>query len=344
MTRTVAAITARAGSIAALAPRYVAAAVAVGAAFLLRLALDPWLGETHAYGAFYPAIFLVAYVLGRPSAYFAAVLAGVAGLWFVQPEFGWDFGPASLAPLAFFALTAGAGVWLITALTAGLDALAVEQGRSKAIADAHAELFKDLQARIGHHMQLISGVLMLQAHGETDGQMLELLRKAGERSQMIARAHRAFSDHPEKDVDFAAFAVSLARSVCTETGHPDDLVEIRASTAVRLPFEAATSLGVALVECLLWLLKRKPAGVLRVDLEREAEAVRLRVSHSAEGALDVVALAPTAYMFRAMVDQLGASVELSANEDGRPGIEISLPLGEGPRRSRPSQPDAATLH
>lgn len=324
------------------APRYGAAVVAVAAAFLLRLALQPWLGPTHAYGAFYPAIFLVAYVLGRPPAYLAAMLAAVAGLWaFVDPAFGWKLRPESLAPLVFFVITAGAGIWLITALTAGLDALAREQGRTKAIADAHAELFKELQSRIGYHMQLVFGVLRLQARSEANAPVLELLSAAGERSEMIARAHRVFTGEPEGDVDFAAFARALGRSICAEAGQVEASVEVGGEDLL-LPPAVATSLGVALVECLLLILKRRPTGRLHVQLGRGEGSVTLTVSHTGDAA-EVIALAPAAEVFRAMLDQIGATVRVEVTTEGRPAIEVQLPLRIGPTPPPPSRV-AATLH
>lgn len=331
--------------IARRGPRYAAAAAAVAAAFLLRMALQPWLGENHAYGAFYPAVFLVAYVLGRPPAYFAAALAAVAGLWaFLQPAYGWSLRPEALAPLVFFVITAGAGIWLITALTAGLDTLAREQGRARAIADAHAELFKTLQSRTGYHMQLISSVLALQPRGELDQQMLELLRTAGDRAKVIARAHREFSGAPEEDVDFLEFARAIGRAVCLETQQAETCVEFEGET-VQLPADTATSLGIALVECLVRILKRKPPGVARVRLGRHDATVTLAVSHTSEGAGELIALAPEAELFGAMIGQIGGAVRAGMSPEGIPAIEISLPIRPGPASVVPPGGSmSATLH
>jgi hypothetical protein len=106
---------------------FFAASLLVGAAFLVRWLLDPWLGESHAFAAFYPAIFGGAYLLGRTPAYFASLLAGVGGQWaFLHPRFGWKVDAQNLAPLLFFVVTVGAGVWLITSLSSA-------QRRSEAV-------------------------------------------------------------------------------------------------------------------------------------------------------------------------------------------------------------------
>ncbi|MGH6911869.1 MAG: DUF4118 domain-containing protein, partial [Phenylobacterium sp.] len=315
-------------------PRYAAAAGFVLVVFLLRLLLEPWLRDTHPYGAFYPAVFLVTYVLGRGPAVLAALLSGALGFWaFLAPQFGWGGGLDVLAPMLFFAVTAGAGIWLISVLTSALDSLGFEQERLKAIADAHAGLFKDLQSRIGHHMQLVAGVLVLSSRGEPDPEMVEILRTAGERSQLIARAHRAFVDSPEEDIDFIPFANALARAVCQETAQAYDRVQIVGGD-VLLPSEMATSLGIALVECLHLVLQRKPSGVLRIALERRADEVRMSLSHTGGPGGDGLGEASGLELFCAIVEPLGATVTARRTDDHHRGFDVALPIGTAPGGTR----------
>ncbi|MBU2153288.1 MAG: DUF4118 domain-containing protein [Alphaproteobacteria bacterium] len=315
-------------------------ALAVGAAALAygaRLLLEPVLQGNHPYLLFYPVVLVAAYVLGRGPAIVAAALSGCLAFWsFADPAFSLGLRAGVVTPLLFFALTCGTGVYLITALTRALNGLAADQGRLLALADAHAGLFRDLQGRLGHHMSLVAGVLSLQARGEPDPEILALLRKAGERSQLIAQAHREVLGAPAGQVDFTAFATALARGVCGETRQTYDRVQVE-GRPVELPLETATSIGVALAETLTWILNRKPTGVLHVRLALEAGRLRLAVTHTGEVGGEIVALAPAAYMFRAMVEQLGAQVEPIA--DGTPGLALSIPVPVPDLRA----PDA-TLH
>lgn len=298
---------------------------AVLAAYGLRMLLEPILETNHPYVLFYPVVLVAAYACGRGPAAAAAVLSAALGFWtFADPSFGMGRGAATLTPLLFFIITCIVGVYLITALTAALGRLAVDQGRLQAVADAHADLFNDLQSRIGHHMSLVAGVLSLQARGEPDPEVLMLLRKAGERSELIARVHREATGAPSARIDFAEFARALARIACRETGQSLDRVEIEAP-AVLVPVEVATSLGVALAECLTWILNRKPRGVLRIRMEIESDALKVWLGHTGDVGSEVVALAPAAYMFRAMVEQLGAQVALN-DSAGEAEIELSVPM------------------
>jgi two-component sensor histidine kinase len=174
-------------------------------------------------------------------------------------------------------------------------------------------------------MHLIVGVLMIQARGEADPEILALLRRAGSRSQLISQIHRDFSGEPVSTLEFCEFSRSLARIVCAEAKAPEDRIEVLGD-AVRLPVEVATSLGVALVECLTWIAARHPSSRLRIRLRREDERVMVMVSQFGDPGPDIVAMTQGAFMFRAMVEQAGAEVIFAANSLDGPAIEIALPV------------------
>lgn len=316
----------RGRTLAVAAPAIFISAAGVMTAYIARFLLQPVLGDNHAYSLFYPVILLSAYVYGRGPAIFAAVLSCALAFWtFVEPRFAVGFDAAALTPLAFFALTSGVGIYLITGLTSALHKLAVELGQLHAISDAHAGLFRDLQGRLSHHMTLIAGVLSFQARGEPDPEILALLRKAGERSQLIAQAHRDLAPDIAISVDFLAFTKSLALRICTANGLPAARIEVQGDDVV-LPVEVATSLGVALAECLTWILGREPGGVLHLRLSCAGGRVRVRLSQAGGTGGETISLAPSAFMFRAMVEQLGASVSLAPETPDGPGLEITASL------------------
>ena len=305
---------------------YLIAMGAALAAYLARYLMQPILGDNHAYSLFYPVILVCAYLYGRGPAILAAALSATLAFWtFVEPRFVIGYDARALTPLLFFAITSGVGIYLITGLTSALNRLAVEQGEARAVADAHAGLFRNLQARIGHHMHLIVGVLMIQARGEADPEILALLRRAGSRSQLISQIHRDFSGEPVSTLEFCEFSRSLARIVCAEAKAPEDRIEVLGD-AVRLPVEVATSLGVALVECLTWIAARHPSSRLRIRLRREDERVMVMVSQFGDPGPEIVAMTQGAFMFRAMVEQAGAEVIFAANSLDGPAIEITLPV------------------
>lgn len=310
----------------AAARAYLATIGAVLAAFAIRFAAQPVVGDNHPYSLFFPVVLLCAYVFGRGPALMAAGLSAfLAYFTFVEPRFGLEIRLDATAPLVLFAVTAGVAIYLITSLTAALHALTVDQGRLHALADAHASLLRDLQTRIGHHMSLLMGVLTFQARGEPDPEVLVLLRKAGERSELIARAVRELDGAPSTQVDFAAFAQSLARLVCAEAKQPSARIAVSGGPLLT-PTEVATSLGVALTECLAWILRHDPSGTIRVDLTADDEEVRVWVGLSGELAEPADVAAPAAFMFRAMVEQLGARLQVGTPGPSGPGLELTVAL------------------
>lgn len=326
------------GPVAARA--YLATLGAVLAAFVFRYAAQPVVGDNHPYSLFFPVVLLCAYAFGRGPALLAAGLSALLAYWtFVEPRFGAAIRLDAIAPLLLFILTSGVAIYLITGLTAALRTLAADQGRLHAAADANASLFRDLQARTGHHMRLLMGVLTFQARGEPDPEVLVLLRKAGERSELIGRAMRQLDGAAPPVVDFAAFAHSLARLACAEAKQPSARIEVSGGPLLTPP-EVATSLGVALTECLAWILRHDPSGTIHVDLTADDEEARVWVGLSGALAEPADVTAPAAYMFRAMVEQLGARLEVGTPGPSGPGLELTVAL---PPAADPPRP-IVTLH
>ncbi|WP_331086193.1 DUF4118 domain-containing protein [Phenylobacterium sp.] len=305
---------------------YLAALGVVLLAFALRFVAHPVFGDRHPYSLFFPVVLLCAYAFGRGPAAFAAALSAVLAYWtFVEPRFGLAIRLDTTAPLILFGLTAGVAIYLITGLTSALRSLAADQGRLSAMADANAGLFRDLQRRIGHHMTLLVGVLTLQARGEPDPEVLLLLRKAGERSELIARAHRELGGSASSHVDFAAFAESLARLTSAEAKQPAVRIEVSGGPLIT-PTEVATSLGVALAECLAWILRHEPAGTIRVDLRPDGERLRVWIGLAGELGESPDMHAPAAFIFQAMVEQLGAALSVRVDDLDGAGLELTVPL------------------
>ncbi|WP_296597127.1 DUF4118 domain-containing protein [Phenylobacterium sp.] len=309
--------------------------VLVAVAFFVRLPMQPVLGGGLAYSAFYPAVILSAYAFGRRQATVAAVVSGVLAFWvFVEPAYAWKVTPQILTAFVFFAVTCAVAIIVITGLTGALRSVSGELGRAQAVAESHAGLFRELNERMSHHMRLVAGVLALQAKGEPEPQVADGLKRAMERTLLISRVHLELGGRGRESVDFDAFAAALARAVCTAREQPADRVLVQPS-GLRLGVEEATSLGVALAECIDTLLTAEVAGILRIRFDaraRQAEVAISGVGGEGEGMLVSVT---NGYLLRAMTEQLGAAVALRADSEGS-ALVLSIPRGGAAR------PEAAT--
>jgi two-component sensor histidine kinase len=273
---------------------------------------------------FYPGVVLAAYAFGRGPAAFGVLLSGAAAFFaFAAPQFAWKVSPQALTALFFYGVNASVAIYLIAALTRALGELAASQGRAEAVAASHADLFRELNERISHHLRLVAGVLTLQAKGEPEPDVMRGLQKASERSVLMARVHRELAGRSEAPVDFDAFARGIVRSVCQARGETADRVQIEPS-AIWLPPEEATSLGVALAECVAALLARRDCGPLRIRMQDGGSETRLSISELDQKSGASVATLSSGYLLRAMVEQLGASIALRADADGS-SLEITVP-------------------
>ena len=314
-------------------------AALVAVAFLIRWSMQPMLGGGLAYSTFYPVVILIAYAFGRwPAVAATVVCANVALVCFVEPAFAFKLPANAVTGYVFFLVSAAVAITVVTGLTSALKDLSRELGRAQAVADSHAGLFRELNERMTHHMRLVAGVLAIQAKGEPEQQVADSLRRAMERSLLIARVHRELGGRGETPVAFDTFAVALARAVCLSRQQPPERVGVEAS-GLELSLEEATSLGVALAECLGALLDTGGAGQLSLRLDasgRQAEVAISETGAAAEGALVSVT---NGLLLRAMAEQLGAAVALRADAHGS-ALVLSMPRG-----AVAADPEAAaTLH
>ncbi|WP_421937542.1 DUF4118 domain-containing protein [Phenylobacterium sp.] len=310
----------------------------VACAFLIRLPMQGALGGGLAYSAFYPAVILAAYAFGRWPGIAAATASAALAYWvFVEPAFDWKTGPDVFAGLVFFAVTCTVIIGLITGLTGALRTVSRELGRAQAVADSHAGLFRELNERMSHHMRLVAGVLALQAKGEPEPQVADSLKRAMERSLLISRVHRELGGRGDEAVAFDDFAAALARAVCAARNEPTDRVLIDPS-GLSLNVEEATSLGVALAECLSALFDAGVGGTFRLRLDARGQRTEVAIFQGSDGDGGALVSVTNGYLLRAMTEQLGAAVALRADATGS-ALVLSIPRGAATNIK-----SAATLH
>jgi hypothetical protein len=319
---------------------WAASAGLVAIAYLARALAEPMLRGSLAYSTFLPIVILIAYAFGRWPAIVAAAVCGPLALFsFVEPAFAWKAPPAALWGFVLFLLTCSVAILVITGLTGALRAVSRELGRAQAVADSHAGLFRELNERMSHHMRLVAGVLALQAKGEPEPEVANSLRRAMERSLLISRVHRELGGRADEAVAFGAFAAALARAVCQARNAAPEQVKVEPSEVV-LSVEDATSLGVALAECLGTLFDIGVTGSLLVRLGAAGRRAEVAISESVSEAESALVSVANGYLLRAMTEQLGAQVSLRADARGA-ALVLSVPGAKA--AADPIRP-AATLH
>ena len=312
----------------------------VGAAVGLRLLLQPLLGSSHVYIAFYLAVVLTAFIAGRWAGFLAMALSGALAFWlFEAPAFQLKASPSALTPFLFFICNTSVAVYLITGLREAVTRIAREQGRAEAAARRNADLFRELNEQVAHHLQLVSGVLALQADDVSETRIAQALAKASETSLMLARAHRDCAGREAELVEFLPFARHLVDAKLASEGLGPAAIDL-SGESLRLPADQATSLGAALLECLAVVLNPRQPNRFGLDVRRCEDGVVLRISDlNALSGAEIEGLADGC-LLRAAVEQLGARVAI-APADAGDAIEILFrPAGA----FRAKAPGNVTLH
>ncbi len=143
-------------------------------------------------------------------------------------------------------------------------------------------------------------------------------------------------------MDFDAFARGLVRSVCQAQGHPTERVQIEPA-GIWLPPEEATSLGVALAECVAALLARRDSGPLHIRMLGGPSETRLSISELDEKSGVSLASLSSGYLLRAMVEQLGAAIALRADATGS-SLEITVPHFQAAATAIPTPAAVGMVH
>jgi two-component sensor histidine kinase len=279
--------------------RYALAAGAILAMILMRAAFDNALAPGAYYFLYYPAIVIIAYVLGLGPAIAAAVLAAVVPYYvFAEPVFQIKTELRPNVRVALFLLTSCAVAALIAEIRRRLGALTEQVSQTAALTRSQAELFREHAERVGNHLQLLSAILQFKAKDEGEADYARVLTNAASRTLLISRMHRSFASLDTQEVDFFAFAQRLSDAALEAHGRPP--LAIRIEGELRLLPEQATSLALLLLECINARVKQHVRGAMHIALSRQAGEGVLVVTHDHQGADD---------LHRQDMDLLGAIAE-----------------------------------
>jgi two-component sensor histidine kinase len=188
------------------------AAAGTGLALAIRLALGSVIERTP-YFTFFPAIVLTTYLGGRIAGWLSLVGA-FALVWFFS---GIPFA-------SFFAPTpSGFGISLLRALI-GLgiieiiERLNIGLDRAEKRLSEKEVLFLELRHRISNNLQIVTGLLRLQARSLSDNQARRALEETSDRLMALSRIHKDLRTPEATTIDFAAFIRDLAKSLSDVSG------------------------------------------------------------------------------------------------------------------------------
>jgi two-component sensor histidine kinase len=309
----------------------------------VRAGLAPLLGDKQVWSIYFPVVVLASYVFGARRAAVATLACGLLGYGLFSGAHTGLEGAVDAAPgLFLFLMNCAAVLYVVGALNGALKGLATQQGESEAMAQAHAELFHEVNQRITHHLRLVAGVLALQAKGEPEPTVSAGLKRAAERSLQISRAHAELSGQTFEPVRFGPIAERIVATLLEARGEAPDRVPVIVDADLGLSQDAATALAAALLECLDSLLNGHPAGAITVRLAQDARGRRVELAVAEARAAQQLGSLADGYLLRAVVEQLGA--DLRFRRDGRGGVvELAFEPAARPLAAA-AAPAEQTLH
>jgi two-component sensor histidine kinase len=202
-------------------------------------------------------------------------------------------------------------------------------------------LLQEVHHRIKNNLQVISGLLHLQARSLPDAQVAALFRESESRVKAIALIHeRLYQSADFNAIDFASYIRTLATDLFRTYQIQSDVIGLQISAAdVFLDLERAIPCALILNELISNCLKHAfPAGrrgEIRVECGRDANGdCRLTVADNGIGWPKVVDVQTAHSLGLRLVRTLANQLEgtLHVDSDGGAKVELQFPT-TGPRAS-----------
>ncbi len=298
------------------------------AAYAIRCLAGSWFQVHYPYLTYFCAVILTAYLAGFLPALAVGVVSAAVAILTYSPTVSVlaEMPSMPLGGLMFF-ITAMACASAISSLRAARNRLEAERRRYADLAESRALLFRELQHRVSNNIQVVAGLLRVQAASASPSGRKALTEASG-RIALIARIQRELHDQAGAPTPFRDFARDLLSDAVGAAGAERISVRIEGGQEPLHPNQA-TAVSLVMLECVSNALEHgyaaDDAGVVEVMLTREAERWRLTVRDDGRGPPGELDLGRSDSLglkiVRAMAAQLQGDFSIVA---GSPGVVCLL--------------------
>ena len=286
--------------------------LAVGAAYLVRVALDPVLPQGIPFLTFFPVIIAVAFLFGARLGVLATVLSGIVSwYYFLPPVHAFALTGRGAVALGFFAAVTGTQIALVHWMTSSNRALIVEREANARLAMTRELLFRELQHRVSNNLQMVGALLTLQKKRVTDAEARDALDEAARRLGIIGKISRQLYDPAGGGKGLAAFLDQLAGDVIDASGRSGVVHSVAAADDTTLGPDAAIPLALIVAESVANAIEHGFEG-----RERGTVAIRLNAMSADRLALEVED------------DGIGLPSGFSLDDQRSIGLQIAAMLAE----------------
>ncbi|HVY33136.1 MAG TPA: histidine kinase dimerization/phosphoacceptor domain -containing protein [Caulobacteraceae bacterium] len=255
-------------------------------AFVLRSIAGAWFQTHYPYLTYFCAVILTAYLAGlRPALAVGVISATVAILTYSPPISALAEMPSMPLGGAMFLATASACALAIASLRTARDRLEIERRRYADLAENRDVLYRELQHRVSNNIQVVAGLLRLQAASASPSGRKALI-EASERISLIAGIQRELHDQAGAPTAFCDFARDLLSDAVRAAGAERVKIVVRGGDQPLHPNQA-TPVSLVLLECVNNALEHGfadgKAGAIDVALLRQGDQWVLTVQDDGNG-------------------------------------------------------------
>lgn len=185
---------------------WTAAALIFAIALATRFIAGEWLPPGFPFLTFFPAVIVTAFFCGLWPGIAVSVASLIASWYFfIPPAYSFELDRNSLVALLFFCFVLVVDLAIIDALMRAKRELERQREEARMFAEQRDTLFREVQHRISNNLQVVSGLIGLQARAIDHPAAREALAHTRSRIATIAAIQRLFHD-PERggrmDADF----------------------------------------------------------------------------------------------------------------------------------------------
>jgi two-component sensor histidine kinase len=264
---------------------------AVGAGcFLLALAARQisgvWVQTHFPYLTLFFGVIGTAYLAGiGPAATVAFAATAFAYFTYAPARFGVAAISSPMAGGAAFLITTMGCALVIAALRTSRDRLEDERVRYADLAENRDLLYRELQHRVSNNIQVVAGMLRLQA-GNASPDVARALGDAAGRIGLIAKIQRELYSQTGAPSAFRDFAEDLLANALSAAGAEQVKIVIEGGDRPLHP-DQATAVALVLLECFNNALEHAFAngrpGLITVEMTRDGAQWRLTVQDDGPG-------------------------------------------------------------
>lgn len=308
-----------------------AAAAIVAAAFMLRLAIRPLIPLGSPFVTFFPAVLLVAFLLGvRVGFWTALVSAALGAAFFMGDPMTPGYFVTSVPSAAAYGILVSLNLTLFHWMQSANEKLRIERARSAALAATRETLFRELQHRVSNNLQVAAGLLALQKRHVEGDRARAALDEASRRIGVIGRISRQLYEQDGRPRSVRALLAPLCADVVDAAGKAGVTLSVLGGDDETLADAAALPVALIVAEAVANAIEHgfagRDAGRIDVECARDGEFIRVEIRDDGRGLPDGFDVAKGSSMgltiAAALAEQLNGRFELVAGRGATARLEL----------------------